>query len=381
MKYAQTVREVKVFGVFLLNSYTETLKRNWDYRYGKFEKAVHSWSSRVLEHLCQRIDVLKIYALSRVFYLASILPLSKTLVKRFEKLMGKFIWNYSGKILRVSFCELKLPLKRGGLGMVCINFMSNSLLLSQLLRLLKHGGDKSVGHASFWLGEVLKELDPEIDKGVHPDVIPPYFQSLACTITDARIAEVLTEKNWKQITNKMAYQSSIITLPDSKIEVEAGMSMSQVWERIAYPSLSAQAKEIVYLLVHNKLPTKERLFHINIAQDPYCERCENNAICDRTHYFCACDSTSDAWNSVTNIIFTILDQSVSDEDLISLKFPKTRNDNEATWLIATYIQYVWTSFQYGRKETIEKGRMFGFLRFKYRSDQLGARHPLNIPNL
>ena len=54
------------------------------------------------------------FALSRVYYTASILPLAKTTGKEFEQLMEKFIWSSSGKVLRVSLEELKLPFKRGG---------------------------------------------------------------------------------------------------------------------------------------------------------------------------------------------------------------------------------------------------------------------------
>ena len=45
LHYVQCVQEIKIFGVFLLNSYVQTLNRNWDYRYRKFEQSIFSWSS------------------------------------------------------------------------------------------------------------------------------------------------------------------------------------------------------------------------------------------------------------------------------------------------------------------------------------------------
>ena len=49
-----------------------------------------SWSPRVLETLSQRVEVLRVFALSRVYYLASILPINVTMVRKFEKEMAKF---------------------------------------------------------------------------------------------------------------------------------------------------------------------------------------------------------------------------------------------------------------------------------------------------
>ena len=39
IKYLKTVKEIKVFGVFIMNSYKDLLKRNWSYRFEKFEQS------------------------------------------------------------------------------------------------------------------------------------------------------------------------------------------------------------------------------------------------------------------------------------------------------------------------------------------------------
>ena len=177
------------------------------------------------------------------------------------------------------------------------------------------------------------------------------------------------------------YQSSLNTLPDSKTEMEAAASLSVVWKRLTNPSLSAEVKETLYLLVHNKLPTKERLFRIKTVDDPFCDRCGNDAVCDRKHYFCSCESVSDAWNCVFDTLSLLLGQPVSQNELILLNFPRSHNDTEVTWLVGTYIHFVWKTFQERRKDSVSRAQLFGFLKFKYKTDQLGSRSQLNIPNL
>ena len=120
VRYLCAVKELKVFGFYLMDSYLGLLQRNWAYRYTKFEQSIYSWSMRNLPSLIQKIDVVKIFALSRVYYIASVLPLSKTMSRKFEKTIGKFIWASSGQVLKVALHDLKLPFNRGGLKLPCV---------------------------------------------------------------------------------------------------------------------------------------------------------------------------------------------------------------------------------------------------------------------
>ena len=83
------------------------VKVNWNYRFKKFNDVIHSWASRIQDSLQQRVEVIRMFAWSKVYYVAAILPVKPSMVRKFESLMGKFIWNYSGK-----FCELPLMRSR-----------------------------------------------------------------------------------------------------------------------------------------------------------------------------------------------------------------------------------------------------------------------------
>ena len=383
LDYVITVKEIKIFGIYILNSYKSILKRNWDYRVRKFEQAVMSWSSRSIYLLSQRVQVLKTFALSRVYYVASILPMTKSVGNRFEKLIGKFIWTYSGKLLRVALNELKLPSKRGGMGLTCIHLMSKSLFLTQFLRLLKNSTEKSIRFADFWVGEVLKDLDSDFDQCVHPATFPAYFQSIAFSMADALSLDIISTNNWKQITNRMVYNCNLRFLPDPKVEIDLGYSLSDVWKLLWDPSLTSEMREILYLLIHRKLPVKERLFRINLAIDPYCEFCadelQSYQICDFEHFFCSCVRVSSVWPHIRNIILNCLQAQVSDQALITLCIPKSSYDKEITWIVGAYIDYVWRILHVEGTSVIDKKKLFGYLKFKYRAGQLGARVQLFCP--
>ena len=132
--WLKPVRSIKIFGVFVCDSYSELLTLNWDLRFKKFSDAVMSWSSRILDTLQQRVEVIRVFALSRVYYISSILPIGSKMVKKFESLMGKFIWQRSGKVLRVALNELKNTHLSGGLQLPCLTTMSNALLSTQCVQ-------------------------------------------------------------------------------------------------------------------------------------------------------------------------------------------------------------------------------------------------------
>ena len=118
LDYLQVVQEIKVFGVYIMNSYRDLLRRNWEYRFAKFQQMVISWSPRHLDTLSQRVMVIKTFGLSRIYYLASVLPLPRMFLTKINKLITKFVWSLTGKVLKVSLNEMKLSPDKGGMGFV-----------------------------------------------------------------------------------------------------------------------------------------------------------------------------------------------------------------------------------------------------------------------
>ena len=69
----------------------------------------------------------------------------------------------------------------GGLNLPCLESMADSLLFSQLCRLIRSGEKKSLGHAFYWLGDILESLAPDTDLGqisARAAETPEYFASI-----------------------------------------------------------------------------------------------------------------------------------------------------------------------------------------------------------
>lgn len=383
--YLETVSELKIFGIIIMDNFKNLLKRNMEIRFLKFQQALISGSSRHFDTLAQRVEVVKVFALSRIYYLASILPLSKTFIRNIERAIGKFIWSSSGKILRVSLSDLKLVPDRGGLGLTCIGSMGKSLLLTQLLRLLRSEDLRSIGHIGYWMGPILSDFLPGVFSGVHALQVPNFYLQLGELVAEAIISEAIAPPTWMTVTNKGVYLVHARDFPLTKVEQDFGASMDSIWKKLALPSLSPIVRETMFLFIHNKLPVRERLFRLQVVNDPYCTICFDDTgavVCDKEHMFISCVYIREIWNELRHLVNPLLNQqNILDLQLLTFNFKSGTYDAEISWLLGNYVHEVWTTFiKKGR--VIRRAELFGYLKFKFKQDQLGARFKMkNIPNL
>ena len=129
--------------------YKQTLELSWDACLTGFRKTVYSWKARQLNSLVERVEVLRLFATSKIWYKASALPLPAKFVKKFETIMTGFLWV--GKLEKLRIDEVKNPRLAGGLGLPCVFSKANALFLKQVCRQLVPNVAQ-YGHMRYWLG-------------------------------------------------------------------------------------------------------------------------------------------------------------------------------------------------------------------------------------
>ena len=251
LDWVKPVKSEKIFGIFICDSYNEILELNWNHRFKKFSNMIYSWSRRVLDTLQQRVEVIRMFGLSRVYYVAAVLPMKPNVVKKFESLIGKYIWNFSGRVLRVAIDDLKNKKVKGGLNLPCLASMADSLLFSQLCRLIKSGEKKTLGHASYWLGDLLQSLAPDINLGQRrAPVTPEYFGYIADLLAEMMINEKVSAGTMKSLTNKKVYAEITSSFPPPKVVRESNRDYSSAWKRLHSPVVDVKARDVLFLLLH-----------------------------------------------------------------------------------------------------------------------------------
>ena len=173
------------------------------------------------------------FGLSRVYYVAAVLPMKSEVVKKFESLMGKYLWNYSGRILRVALDEMKNKKMEGGLNLPCLASMADSLLFSQLCRLLRSGEKKTLAHVFYWLGDLLENLAPNTNHGqLRAAETPEYFAHIAELVTEMMISDRVTAESIKTMTNKTVYAEMTSSFPPPKVVMESNRDYGKAWRRL-----------------------------------------------------------------------------------------------------------------------------------------------------
>ena len=131
--------------------------------------------------------------------------------------MGNSFVYFSGKILRVSIDEMKNKKLEGGLNLPCLASMADSLLFSQLCRLLKSGEKKTLEHAFYWLGDLLGSLVPGINLGqLRARETPEYFAHVADLVAEMMLSDKVNAGTMRNITNKIVYSEMTSSLPPLK---------------------------------------------------------------------------------------------------------------------------------------------------------------------
>ena len=198
---------------------------------------------------------------------------------------------------------------------------------------------------------------------------PEYFKHVAGIFEDMLTSEVVTDKSIRSITNKAVYADMTSSLPPPKVVMEGDKDYSVVWGRLHSPVVDYRARDVMYLLLHNKLPVQERLFRIRLRADPYCLYCVGAEIGDAVHFFCTCRKVSDTWSWVKRQVITQVGRDTADWDVINMFFPKSRHDKEIVWMLTHYVLYVWERVHV-KESDVQLDQFIGYLKFKYKESQI-----------
>ena len=114
--------KLKILNVFI--SYDEMGETNWRPRVGAFCRCIDAWRSRALS-FSGRAVVLNSIALSRIWYVASVVAMTKSVLKELNTRIFNFFW--AGKKDRVARKVLHHSKSQGGFSVVCVELKIHSL--------------------------------------------------------------------------------------------------------------------------------------------------------------------------------------------------------------------------------------------------------------
>ena len=98
-------------------------------------------------------------------------------------------------------------------------------------------------------------------------------------------------------TAKDLYKGYTSTLPPPKVIFKFDVEWTRVWERLNSAVLDPLAREQLFMVIHNIVPNRERLFmKMNMVNSPNCLLCHERE--DNVHLFMECILVREAWGWV-----------------------------------------------------------------------------------
>ena len=395
LPWLKVEKSLKIFGITFTPRYDEILEENWRLAKEGFTNCLRAWKNRALESVFQRVEVLRVFALPKLWFKALLLPLPARVAASLENEVRNFIWR--GKMEKPAFTEMCNSVEEGGLNLPCLRSKADSLLLKQLLRMLEDTDTCHHDHLKFWLGNFQTNwgsmrqtyhgapYDTQVYAKMEEDrpwdkesALTKHYKKLLLEFEYGQKNEYYdkqAENSIKKITAKTLYQLNTTTFTPPAIVFKRELDWSLAWGRVGSIMVEPKGREMLYMIVNNLFPTQERLWRMNRERrqenrrvfTDICQRCNQGVVGDCVHLFCECTKVREGWLWLRRKIMLLLPdcQRMSNFEILHLQFPQdARVEKECMFLLGNWVQMV-------QEEVVVKDRdledqfVRGTMQYKY----------------
>ena len=321
-------------GIHHCNSYSKTLKANWDFIVSKIESQVRVVNGRKLT-LFQRASFSNSCILSRLWYTSHVYPLDICYGRQINKVVFKYLWG--GRYEPVKRSTVCLEKDEGGLGIFDCLAKANALFVNTFLKMyVREEGCQSFlkYYCNFRLYKVLPRDDfcPIINS-----IPSPYYGILIDKITRLNM-----HPKFPQFANRELYN---IYVNKKEVTVEIKYPLFDwrcIWKNFHMSDINLFEKDLVYKHLHDVLTVRKRLFMLNLSENDNCNICnvEESAI----HLFYFCKRIAPVFKEFLTMVKQICNfVPINNIRFIyfDFKIKETPRRNACVLLLYSYLSVVW----------------------------------------
>ena len=314
--------KIKTLGIFIGHGNLD--EANWRPRIDAVERCLNSWRSQTLSYSGKAL-VINASALSRVWYVASLVSMPSWVCCELNKVIFNFFW--SGKRDLVARKVVVQSLDAGGFSVVSIQFKVFSLLALWVKRLLL----SSNGLLKYWLLDRFQATPCDVLSSVDDFVVtrlPPFYVSLfkawsalkgSLAASDPVVGTGLPGGLFKIVSAscKSCYQlllSLNVEQPHCVLKFAASFGvldwpmtwkslqfMPMTWKSLQFMPLDRQVRGLSWRVAHGVLYTAERLISFGYAVPPTCF-CGYQLECSE-HLFFSCPLARSGLDWIQSMMF------------------------------------------------------------------------------
>ena len=336
--YMRITDTLDMVGVQLCSTWSATRRKNGDLLREKTQKIIGKWRVGKFMPLVLRPFSANAYALSKLWFRCSTINLRESDFSYVNSTLKR--WLYADMLLKPEETVLFRSQKEGGLGLLSVKFRSLAYLTRTFLEMAAH---PKYLHSQFlhclYQTHVMDETAPCTQA-------PPYYNmDFFMNIKDAYNSghDILnmSVKQWYHFFQKRATERNPNLAVCSVERIHTDANWEEIWAAYSMPCFSAATRSFLFKMLHELLPTEQRLFRIGKHNETLCRySCLGQPIADLAHCLLSCDLVKDVGTWLLK-----LDPSKSVADILQLRLENVGN----IWLIANVLEYCWYKRSQGKK--------------------------------
>ena len=347
LNYMLLSDSLDMVGVVLKAGWVQTRKANGDLIQDKVSKTINSWKSGKFMDLTSRPWSLNTYVLSKVWFKCHTVDLR---VMDTSNITSKIkSWLFQDQLEKPQEMILHRPVHVGGLGLHHVKYKAQASLIRTFLETAVSPSFKhSLLHSTLYRIHVLGYNSLPINP-----TIPPYFPlSFFQTIrqvkenTPLNVATMSTGQRYRLLLEQ---DLTMVEAGDSRWEyIKSRIELSSpasdwetTWRRARLRGLGSEGSSFLWKLLHQLLPTEERLARILPNSSPNCKLCPLPTQADLAHCLFQCSSSRLMGTKLLTAV-ALHDPLVTPNKLLRLEF-ECENSLEMplVWMPSQVLLYMW----------------------------------------
>ena len=287
----------------------------WHPLYKKIENVLNLFKTRHLSFY-GKAKLINVMVLSKLWYLTTVIPLSKHYERLITKLVFSFIW---GKIESIRRKTMYLPCKQGGIGLVNISLKAQSLMLNQVMKVFLDRKCTWVNYGHTYLGIALHRFPGYSFLNNRPHCIedPPTYYKICLDY----IRKIVTKDEnfvFKPGLTSKTFYTLLLKLENTTVHCVSTFPLidfKTVFSNLCHKTIDTFTINTSFKLVHDIIPVAYKLYTWNFRNIlPFCRNCSPKQIHETvTHCFWECPVIQPARHWLERTLMSICDLNLSCE--------------------------------------------------------------------
>ena len=348
---------LEMIGVELRATWSQTRKANGDIVQKRVSDTVRKWKSGKFMNLTLRALSMNIYCFSKIWFRSHSVDLREL---DFTKITSTAkSWLYADMLLKPEELVLYRHTSSGGLALLHVKMKALSGLIRTFLETAcMPQFRQSLYHQLLFRYHVLN------DRSIENPSMPPYYNEEFFAIirhvhnqSPLNVAH-MTEKQWYRFL--LEYKVTMVQAEDTQELVPCRAELKDpefdwesIWPRIRLPGLGSEISSFLFKVVHDILPTQERVARTSPTVSGSCRLCLLDITEDLHHALVVCPGNA----GVGQAVLQCLPQPQEDEKVLKLQIVVgADSEYPVVWFLGVSWMSIWESRKMGRRPELYKVR-------------------------